>query len=225
MSEFFGEKYVEVDEAFFAPPAARVAPRLIGCVLHSYIRDLETAVMLIDVEAYGGGEDRASHFHPDNHSLRNRGAKNLTPPGTARIHGSRDMWAMDIVCGEVDPRSTVLLRAGIPLIGIDIMAARRSRAPDADRDVRARARGHEKKLCNGPFKLGEAMGMDPALDGVQLLNYPLRLLRPLKPVSELLNGRRVRVTQDEDLLYRWGHPGHQTWIRDKFEKAKGMMPA
>ncbi|WP_284421098.1 MULTISPECIES: DNA-3-methyladenine glycosylase [unclassified Bradyrhizobium] len=216
MSEFFGRMYVEVDEAFFAPPADEVAPRLIGCVLHFCHRDLETAVMLIDVEAYGGGNDRASHLHPDNQSRRNRGAKVLTPHGTARIHGSRDMWAMDIVCGEAVPGSTVLLRAGLPLIGINVMAERRSRAPDADRGVKARAQGYEKKLCDGPFKLGEAMGFDRVLDGASLLKRPFRLLRPLEPFVDLLNGPRVRVTQDEQLLWRWGHPDHRAWIREKF---------
>jgi DNA-3-methyladenine glycosylase len=219
MTEYFGRKYVEVDEVFLAPPAALVAPHLIGCVLHHDDRGSETAIMLIDVEAYGGGSDRASHLHPENRSRRNKGAKNLTPHGTVRIHGSRDMWAMDIVCGEADAGSTVLVRAGLPIIGIDIMAERRSEAAAADRTVKNRAKGYEKKLCNAPFNLGEAMGLYHELDGASLLKRPFRLLRPVEPVSGLLNGPRVRVTQDVDLLWRWGHPDHQAWLKDKFQKA------
>ena len=218
MTEYFERKYVEVEADFLAPPAAEVAPRLIGCVLHHEDRGAETAIMLIDVEAYGGGSDRASHLHPENRSRRNKGAKNLTPHGTARIHGSRDMWAMDIVCGEAGQGSTVLVRAGLPILGIEIMAQRRSKADAADRVVKDRARGYEKRLCNAPFNLGEAMGLSPVLDGASLLRRPFRLLRPVDPVAGLLNGPRVRVTQDVDLLWRWGHPDHQAWLKDKFKK-------
>ncbi|MCP1773686.1 DNA-3-methyladenine glycosylase [Bradyrhizobium japonicum] len=214
MTEYFGRKYVEVDADFFAPPAAEVAPRLIGCVLHHDNRGAETAIMLIDVEAYGGGNDRASHLHPENRSRRNKGVKNLMPHGTARIHGSRDMWGLDIVCQG----STVLVRAGHPILGIDIMAERRSWAAGADRVVKVRARGYERRLCNAPFNLGEAMGLDPVLDGASLVKHPFRLLCPVNPVAELLNGPRVRVTQDGELLWRWGHPDHQDWLRDKFKK-------
>jgi 3-methyladenine DNA glycosylase Mpg len=105
MTEYFGRQYVEVDADLFTPPAAEVAPRLIGCVLH-HDRDTDAAIMLIDVEAYGGGNDRAFHLHPENRSRRNKGAKSLTPHGTARIHGSRDMWGLDIVCGEEGQGST-----------------------------------------------------------------------------------------------------------------------
>ncbi|MEY9418414.1 DNA-3-methyladenine glycosylase [Bradyrhizobium japonicum] len=217
MIEYFGRKYVEVDANFFAPPAAKVAPKLIGCVLHHDNRGAETAIILIDVEAYGGGNDRASHFHPENRSLRNKAAKNLTPPGTARIHGSRNMWGLDIVCGEEGQGSTVLIRAGLPVLGIEIMAERRSQADAADRVVKERARGYERRLSNAPFNLGEAMGLSPVLDGASLLGHPFRLHRPVNPVSGLLIGRRVRVTQDVDRLWRWGHPDHQAWLRDKFK--------
>lgn len=218
MNEYLGRKYVEVDADFFADPAAVVAPRLIGCVLHHDDRGAETAIMLIDVEAYGGGNDRASHLHPENRSRRNKGAKCLTPHGTARIHGSRDMWGLDIVCGEGDQGSTVLVRAGLPVLGIEIMAERRSEADAADRVVKERAAGYEKRLCNAPFNLGEAMGLRPLLDGASLLRPPFRLLRPVEPVAALLNGPRVRVTQDVDHLWRWGHPDHQAWFKDKFKK-------
>lgn len=216
MTDTLEGQYVEVETDFFAPPAALVAPRLIGCVLHHFDRGNETAIMLIDVEAYGGGNDRASHLHPENRSRRNKGVKSLTPHGTARIHGSRDMWAMDIVCGAEDPGSTVLVRAGLPIVGIEIMAERRSRADAADRVVKTRGSGYQRKLCNGPFNLGEAMGLDPVLDGASLLKHPFRLLRPVDSVAGLLNGERVGVTQDAELQWRWGHPDHQAWLAKKF---------
>ncbi|WP_316195994.1 DNA-3-methyladenine glycosylase [Bradyrhizobium sp. SZCCHNRI3052] len=216
MTEYFRRKYVQADEAFLAPSAALMAPRLIGCVLHHDYRGAETAVMLIDVEAYGGGSDRAFHLHPENRSRRNRWATNLTPHGTVRIHGYRDMWALDIVCGEGGAGSTVLVRAGLPVAGIDLMAERRSLPKGADVSIKQRLPGYEKRLCNAPCKLAEGLGIYPELDGASLLKHPFRLLRPVEPVTNLLNGKRVGVTQDRELPWRWGHPDYQAWLAKKF---------
>jgi hypothetical protein len=121
-------------------------------------------------------------FIPRTGRDRNRGAKNLTPHGTARIHGYRDMWAMDIACGEEGARSTVLVRAGLPVAGIDIMAERRSLPDEADRSIKQRKQSYEKKLCNAPCKLAEGLGIYPELAGASLLKRPFRLLRPAEPV-------------------------------------------
>jgi hypothetical protein len=43
-TDYFGRKYVEVDADFLAPPAAKVAPRLIGCALHHDDRGAEIAI-------------------------------------------------------------------------------------------------------------------------------------------------------------------------------------
>jgi DNA-3-methyladenine glycosylase len=218
MIEYLGKQYVEVDWDFFAPPAHVVAPRLIGCIWLHDDRGEEAETDFIDVEAYGGGNDRAFHLHRENTSRRNKSAKHLTPHGTLRVHGYRDMWAVDIVCGENDNEAgTVLLRAGRPLAGADLMARRRSAPEGADVRIKERAPGYEKLLCNAPCKLAEGFGIRPILDGADAFKRPFRLLRPVEPVPNLLNGKRVRVTQDVDLPWRWGHPDHHAWIKDKFK--------
>ena len=67
------------------------------------------------------------------------------------------------------------------------------------------------------------MGLDPVLDGASLMRYPFRLLRPAEPVAGLLNGERVGVTQDGELLWRWGHPDYQAWLAKKFPQSVVMM--
>lgn len=212
MIEYLGKKYIPADEDFLARPSFEVAPRLIGCILHHNNRNVDTAIMLIENEAYGGGNDRAFHLHPENRSRRNGSVSTLMPHGHVRIHGYGSMWALDIICGKESPGSTVLIRAGLPVVGIGVMAERRSIAPDADRDVRNRANGFEKKLCNGPCKVSEALGIYPLLDGASLFVPPFRLLRPVEPVATLLNGPRVNVTQDIHLPWRWGHPEYRAWL-------------
>ncbi|MGJ4923691.1 DNA-3-methyladenine glycosylase [Bradyrhizobium sp. HKCCYLRH2015] len=216
MVEYLGKQYIDVDQEFLAPPAHIVAPNLIGCVLLHDNRGVETGIMLVDDEGYGGGSDRAFHLHPENRSRRNRGSKNLTPFATLRIHGYRDMWAIDIVCGKEGEESTVLVRAGVPVAGMDIMAERRSKPAAASKTIKECKKGYEKQLCRGPCSLAEALGIYPLLDGASLLKPPFRLLRPVEPVANLLNGPRVGVTQDKELPWRWGHPGYSGWVAKKF---------
>jgi DNA-3-methyladenine glycosylase len=218
MIEYLGKQYIEVDQDFFAAPAHLVAPQLIGCIMGRDDRGEVAMAMPIDVEAYGGGNDRAFHLHPEKTSRRNKGAKHLTPHGTARIHGYGAMWALDIVCGKNDDEAgTVLLRAGLPISSVDLMERRRGAPDGADVRIKKRKPGYEKLLCNAPCKFAEGLRIDPLLDGAPLHKYPFRLLRPVEPVQGLLNGKRIRVTQDVDLPWRWGHPDHQAWMNDKFK--------
>jgi DNA-3-methyladenine glycosylase len=90
--------------------------------------------------------------------------------------------------------------------GIDIMAERRSLPEGADVSIKQRKPGYEKKLCNALCKLAEGLGIYPELDGASLLKRPFRLLRPVEPVTNLLNGERVGVTQDRELPWRWAIP-------------------
>lgn len=102
------------------------------------------------------------------------------------------------------------------MIGIDVMAERRSAHPSADRTIRNRASGFERKLCNGPAKLGEALGLYPLLDGASLFKPPFRILRPIEPVAALLNGPRINISKDADRPWRWGHPAYREWLSAPF---------
>jgi DNA-3-methyladenine glycosylase len=73
-------------------------------------------------------------------------------------------WCMNAVCGPGERAHAVLLRAASPLRGLDTMRERRG-ATMRDRDLAA-----------GPGRLGQAFGVDGALDGSSLLRGPLRIL-------------------------------------------------
>jgi DNA-3-methyladenine glycosylase len=101
------------------------------------------------------------------------------------------------------------------------MAERRSAHSSADRVVRERARGFEKRLCNGPGKVGEALGLCLLLDGASLFKTPFRVLRPVSPPGQLLNGRRINVPRDAHRLLRWGHPDYRAWLSKPFPREGG----
>ena len=70
-------------------------------------------------------------------------------------------WCTNVVCGDDGVASAVLLRGAAPLEGLDVMRARR---------VKARS---DRELCSGPARLTQALGVDRAFDGADLVRGPL----------------------------------------------------
>ena len=125
-------------------------------LLNKVIVHGEQAARIVEVEAYAGGDDPASH------AFRGESARNATmfgPAGHLYVYFTYGMhWCANAVCGSPGVPAAVLLRAGAPLRGIDAMRAAR---PAARRD---------RDLCNGPAKLCQALGIDRALDGADLVD-------------------------------------------------------
>jgi DNA-3-methyladenine glycosylase len=87
------------------------------------------------------------------------------PPGHLYVYFTYGMhWCANAVCGPGRVPHAVLLRAGAPEEGLDLMRARR---PAARRT---------RDLCSGPARLAQAFGLDRAHDGIGLLRPPLRIV-------------------------------------------------
>ena len=108
--------------AFYARPSLEVARDLLGCLL----TDGVVTVRLVEVEAYTGATDPASH------SFRGQTPRNQImwgPPGKLYVYFTYGMhWCMNAVCGTRVSASAVLLRAGEVVGG-----AGRGRAATAER--------------------------------------------------------------------------------------------
>ena len=137
--------------SFYAGDAVEVAPRLLNKVL---VRG-PLAGRVVEVEAYRGQEDPASH------AFRGRSKRNATMfegPGRLYVYFTYGMhWCANVVCRPAGTAQAVLLRAVAPMAGVEAMWAARPRAR------------RELDLANGPAKLCQAFAVTGADDGADLV--------------------------------------------------------
>lgn len=165
--------------AFFDRPVLDVARDLIGVTL------LIDGVggPLVEVEAY-------DQTDPASHSFRGptpRNAAMFGPPGHAyvyKIYGVH--WCLNFVCR---PGSAVLIRALVPMAGLDRMHERRGGVVD-------------RQLCSGPGKLCQALAVDIGHNALPLDRAPFDLL-PRDAEHEIAAGPRIGITKGVDTPWRF----------------------
>jgi len=152
--------------AFYDRPALKVAPDLLGCLLSDGLITLR----IVEVEAYMGGADPASHSFRG-HTARN--AAMFGPPGRLYVYFTYGMhWCMNAVCGPGGEPSAVLLRAGEVVAGRAEAEARRPEVRPVDR-------------ARGPARLARLLGVTGEDIGLDLsaASSPLTL-RAGEPVAD-----------------------------------------
>jgi DNA-3-methyladenine glycosylase len=128
-----------------------VAPWLLNKVLARG----ERAGRIVEVEAYHGANDAASHAY---RGLTPRTAIMFGPPGFLYVYFTYGMhWCANVICGPEGQAAGVLIRALDPIAGLEQMW-----------EARPAARV-ERDLCNGPAKLCQALGITGADNGADLL--------------------------------------------------------
>lgn len=178
----------------FADDAAAVARRLIGDVLVRRLPDgTRLAGRIVEVEAYLGTQDRASHAAGGRRTARNEAM--YGPPGHAYVYFTYGMHhCFNVVCGALGEPAAVLVRALEPLRGQEAMRERRGglRAGAGTRAGGER-RLPDESLCSGPGKLCQALGIDLALNGAALEAASGVWVEAGEPVAEADVVRAPRV--------------------------------
>jgi DNA-3-methyladenine glycosylase len=145
----------KLPRAFYLHDTVTVARALLGCVFWRRLGRELLAARLVEVEAYLGANDSASHARRGLRSPRNESM--YLEGGHAYVYFTYGMhWCVNVVTQESDIAEAVLLRAAEPLRGIETMRGRR---PKAKRD---------RDLMNGPGKLCSALAIDKSIDGAPL---------------------------------------------------------
>lgn len=152
---------------------------------------------IVEVEAYRGPEDRASHAYGGRRTKRTETM--YREGGVAYVYFVYGMYyQFNVVSGVADVPHAILVRALEPVEGLEIMRARRRLHPDHN-------------LTNGPGKLCIAMGIDRDLDGADLLGERV-WIEDFDAVARgrIARGPRIGI----DYADKWIDKPWRFWIRD-----------
>ena len=151
---------------------------------------------IVEVEAYRGPEDRASHTYGGRRTKRTETM--YRAGGIAYVYFVYGMYyQFNVVSNVADTPHAILVRALEPVEGIDAMRARRHSHPDHN-------------LTNGPGKLCIAMGIDRGLDGADLSGDQVWLeeFETVQP-RRIARGPRIGIDYAEE----WITKPWRFWIK------------
>jgi DNA-3-methyladenine glycosylase len=163
---------------------------------------------IVEVEAYRGGEDPASHAFK---GPTKRNATMFGPPGHLYVYFTYGMhFCANVVCGPAGTGHAVLLRALSPVSGLGSM--RRDR-PIGTRD---------RELTSGPAKLCQAFAITGEDNGADLVRGERGItvcddgVPP--PFDPGISGR-IGISQAADRPWRW-------WVQGDphVSRAKRLAP-
>jgi DNA-3-methyladenine glycosylase len=178
--------------SFYARSTVEVARGLLGKVLvHG-----PTAGIIVETEAYLGGEDQAAHSA---RGLTGRTRVIFGPPGHAYVYLIYGMYqCLNLVAEREGRPGCVLIRALEPVSGVELMRARRGGTRKLE------------QLANGPGKLTLALGITRAHNGADVTRGPL-VVRQAACASEIEIAvtRRIGITRSADLPLRFVMAGNR----------------
>jgi DNA-3-methyladenine glycosylase len=171
---------------FYERPTIDVAKDLLGKVL----RHGTTAGIIVETEAYLGGEDLASHSA---RGITDRTRVIFGPPGHVYVYLIYGMYeCLNIVAEPEGIPGCVLIRAIEPLAGLESMKQRRPKARTP------------RDLASGPGKLTQALGITRALNGSDVTVGPLTVHHPLKAEDIVVDvSPRIGITECSDWPLRF----------------------
>ncbi len=169
---------------------------------------------IVEVEAYEGAEDPASHAH---RGQTDRNRVMFGPPGRLYVYRSYGIhWCANIVCGPVDAPGAVLIRAIDPDQGIEAMWADRPKAKQ------------ETDLASGPGKLCAALGIEGGHNAIDLLDgaAPVRLVaQDPVPAGSVVSGPRIGITKAVERPWRFAIAGNRHVSRPRPPEFASNPPA
>lgn len=183
-------------EFYTRPDVLKVSRDLLGKLLVVPTANRKrVSGMIVEVEAYRGPEDRASHAFGGRRTKRTETM--YQTGGVAYVYFVYGMYyQFNVVSNGKDVPHAILVRALEPVEGIEFMRKRRYTHPDHN-------------LTNGPGKLCIAMGIDRELDGTDLLGNQVWLEDYQNiPSSKISKGPRVGIDYAEE----WVDKPWRFWI-------------
>lgn len=173
----------------------QIAREMLGKIVISNIDGEITSGRIVEIEAYNGIGDKASHAYGGKRTSRNDHMYHAA--GTAYIYVCYGMHQMlNIVTNAENIPDAILIRAVEPLVGLDIMAKRTGKNKT------------DSTITRGPGNVGKALGIHKGFSGIHLLDEVIYLADDgfQLPESEIGISNRIGVESaglDALLPYRF----------------------
>jgi DNA-3-methyladenine glycosylase len=166
---------------FYARGTLAVARDLLGQVLTLKASGSTLAARIVEVEAYLGGRDPASHAY---RGLTPRTAPMFGPPGRSYVYFVYGTYhCLNVVTERDGVAGAVLLRGAEPLAGLDDLAPR---------------------ALAGPGKLARAFGLTTAHTDLDLVRSVLSIHdAPAVPSSRVVRSARVGLNEHATTHKPW----------------------
>ena len=143
------------DGFYLQDDVVAISRGLLGKVLCTRIDGQLTQAIITETEAYAGVTDKASHAFGDRRTKRTEPM--YGPGGSAYVYlcyGIHHLF--NVVTNQEGIPHAVLVRAGVPLVGEEIILRRRKKAKAG------------KTLMAGPGTVAQALGIKTAMTGTDL---------------------------------------------------------
>ena len=155
-------------QTFFARPTLTVARELLGMRLVHVENGQRISGIITETEAYIGEADDACHARA---GRTPRTEIMYGPAGFAYVYFNYGIhWLFNVITEEAGFPAAVLVRALVPVEGIDIIQARRARQPRA-------------RWTDGPAKLCQAFGINGAHNKINLCAGGNLIIEADQPIS------------------------------------------
>jgi DNA-3-methyladenine glycosylase len=193
---------------FYRKNTITLAKDLLGTFLVHDSSEGTTIGRIVEVEAYLGADDPASHTYRGQ-TPRNRAM--FGEPGHAYIYFTYGMYyCFNVTAAESGVGHGILVRAVEPVDGIEIMGRRRK---SSIFNLQSTIGETPAVLTNGPAKLVIAMGITKDLYGHDLTMPPLYILSRdhFKEIEfqEVVTTTRVGIKEGRDKLLRFYIKGNR----------------
>ncbi len=175
--------------SFYARDTVHVAMDLLAKHLVRMKDRVRMEARIVEVEAYKGRDDPASHAH---RGPTPRNAPMFGEPGHAYIYFTYgNHYCLNITTQETGTPGAVLIRAVEPVKGLFAMRRLRPNVSDLE-------------LTNGPGKLTKALGIGKALNQTDMTEHgPLYVIESGAQGLKISRSRRIGIRHGTDRMWRF----------------------
>jgi DNA-3-methyladenine glycosylase len=185
---------------FYIRPVLNVAKDLLGKVIIKKDGNRVLAGRIIEVEAYDGKVDKASHSY---NGKTKRNEVMFNEGGYFYVYFTYGAhFCCNVVTGKQNHGAAVLIRAVEPLLGINKMITNRfGRELKSEKEI--------YNLTSGPGKVCQAFGFSKEYSGIDLTNNAVFIINQPKLKNNMIGiSKRIGITKSISLHWRFFEIGN-----------------